>query len=319
MHHRNQELVATLELLRSKEIALEKQVAEDAILKMQLSESKQQLEARVLERTQSLLLSNEELRSFSYTVSHDLRAPLRAINGYVSILLEDHVKSDDAEARAFASAISQATDRMDELVHDLVVYTGIAKEPTLHEVDSQAVLKDLLAKVRSLTPAHAKITTSGEFPVVIANHTLLQNSFIQLYENAVKFRKPNAEVSIRLRGDHVGDCIRFWVEDDGIGIAPEHHARIFKVFERLHGKEFSGTGIGLALVKRWISVMGGTVGVESQLGEGSRFWIQLPLSHKAPRKFSTAVSDPDMNIRNGPAVNSQPDYSISGTAGVRIY
>src|SRR4029078_7498567 len=114
VHHRNQELMVTLETLQQHEAALERQVAHAALLNAELARSKETLESRVLERTESLLVSNEELRAFSYVVSHDLRAPLRAINGYVRILLEDHFSEENREATEFGKAILLATERMDE-------------------------------------------------------------------------------------------------------------------------------------------------------------------------------------------------------------
>src|SRR5688572_24834289 len=123
MQHRNQELMVALDTLRLKEIELERKAVEEEILKLALAESRELLEARVVERTQSLLVSNEELRAFSYTVSHDLRAPLRAINGFIQMLLDDHVRPGDEGAAELTRSILGASSRMDALIQDLVAYT----------------------------------------------------------------------------------------------------------------------------------------------------------------------------------------------------
>jgi len=280
MQHRNQELVVALETLRRKEIELERQMAEDAILRAALAESRELLEARVAERTESLLRSNDELRAFSYTVSHDLRAPLRAVNGFLQLLLEDHLHPGDNGASELTHNILRATNRMDTLIQDLVAYTQISKVPIpVKPVDCQKLIAELLTQCEvRLRPQQVSVETCGEFPIVIANPAILESALSNLFDNAVKFRKPSNNATIVFRGAPNGKNLRLWVEDDGIGIAPEHHDRIFNVFERLHGYEVPGTGIGLALVRRWISGMQGSVGVESKIGEGSRFWIDLPLS-----------------------------------------
>ncbi len=277
--HRNQELLNALEALQLKEAELQRQMAQDAVLRKELAESHDLLEARVAERTASLLLSNQELRAFSYTVSHDLRAPLRAINGFVQILLECHLRPDDADAAELAQGVVQASSRMDSLIQDLVAYTQITKVPIpLHPVDSRKLIDELLCQSESHPrPENASFETLGQFPLVAANPAILQNALSNLVENALKFRKPNSGAAIVFRGDPNGKNLRIWVEDDGIGIAPDHHKRIFLVFERLHGREIPGTGIGLALVRRWVAAMNGSVGVESDLGQGARFWIELPL------------------------------------------
>jgi signal transduction histidine kinase len=280
MHLRNQELLTTLEALQRKEMQIEKQMAQDAILKAELAESRELLEKRVRERTDSLTISNQELRAFSYTVSHDLRAPLRAINGFIQLLLDEHVRSDDPPAAELARNVLQATSRMDALIQDLVAYTQVNKASmVLKPVDCAGLIAELLKQYAPrLGPERARIERSGTFPMIMANPAILQSAVNNLMENALKFRKPGGEAAINLRGAPNGTNFRLWVEDEGIGIAPVHHERIFQVFERLHGREIPGTGIGLALVKRWIAGMQGSVGVESDVNAGARFWVELPLA-----------------------------------------
>ena len=279
MQHRNQELVATLEALKIKERELQNKAAEDAILKAALAESKHSLEMRVKERTESLTLSNEELRAFSYTVSHDLRAPLRAINGFIHQILDEHIQPDNSAAAESATRIFQAVEHMDELINALVAYTQVNKTPIpLKQVNLRELIDDLLKHYEPrLTSEKVRVEVLGHFPIVTANRAVLHNALLNLVENALKFRNPTRDVCVRFRAAPKAEKLRLWVEDDGIGIAPEHHERIFGVFERLHGREVPGMGIGLAMVRRWIGGMHGTVGVESCFGQGARFWIDLPI------------------------------------------
>ena len=279
MQHRNAELAATLEVLKLKESELQSKIAEDALLKSALAESKSLLEVRVKERTESLTLSNEELRAFSYTVSHDLRAPLRAINGFIHQILDEHIQPDNSAAAESATRIFQAVEHMDELINALVAYTQINKTPIpLKQVNLRELIDDLVKHYEPrLTSEKVRVEVLGEFPVVTANRAVLHNALLNLVENALKFRSPARAVSVRFRAAPTPEKLRLWVEDDGIGIAPEHHERIFGVFERLHGREVPGMGIGLAMVRRWVGGMHGTVGVESSFGQGARFWIDLPI------------------------------------------
>jgi signal transduction histidine kinase len=279
MHHRNQELVSTLEALQLKESQLKAQVAQDALLKAALAESKQSLEARVKERTESLTLSNEELRAFSYTVSHDLRAPLRAINGFVHQLLHEHVQPENVAAGESATRVFEAVGHMDDLINALVAYTQVNRVPIpVKEVDLRKLIDNLVKHYEPrLIREEVRVEVAGDFPSVTANGAILHNALLSLVENALKFRSPMRKAYVCFRGAPDAEKLRLWVEDHGIGIAPEHHERIFGVFERLHGYEVPGTGIGLAMVRRWIGGMRGSVGVESSFGEGARFWIDLPL------------------------------------------
>jgi signal transduction histidine kinase len=279
MQQRNQELVLMLNALEVKEGELKRRVAEDTILKSALAESKHSLEERVKQRTESLTLSNEELRAFSYTVSHDLRAPLRAINGFVHQILDEHIQPDNSAAAESAARIFNAVEHMDDLINALVAYTQVNKTPIpLKQVDLRELIDDLvkLYKPRLLSE-NVRVEVLGEFPIITANRAVLHNALLNLVENALKFRNPAREVAVRFRATADAEKLRLWVEDDGIGIAPEHHERIFGVFERLHGSDVPGLGIGLAMVRRWVGGMHGTVGVESCSGEGARFWIDLPI------------------------------------------
>ena len=145
----------------------------------------------------------------------------------------------------------------------------------------------MLAEVRaalaeSVRDSHAQVEVEGPLPPVIGHRPTLVQVVTNLLSNAVKFVPPGVPPKVRVRAERRGELVRLWVEDNGIGLAPEHRDRIFKVFERLHGEEtYPGTGIGLAIVKKGVERTGGRAGVESDDGRGSRFWVELPRAREA--------------------------------------
>jgi len=236
------------------------------------------LEAQVVERTAALGRSNAQLDAFAYTISHDLRAPLRAMEGFARILLDDFGTQLGDKGGRYAQRIVTAAERMDRLITDLLAYSRLQR----HEVVPR-VVDPIRAASRAAKEARAEhgeavaIDVQGPMPAVIAEPVVLGQVLSNLVANAAKFRREGAQAQVTVRAEPAGERVRIWVEDDGIGIAPEHQGRIFNVFERLHGEEtYPGTGIGLAIVAKGVERMGGTCGVESALGHGSRFWIELP-------------------------------------------
>jgi PAS domain S-box-containing protein len=231
-----------------------------------------ELELQVAERERT----NAELEAFSYSVSHDLRAPLRAIEGFANALQEDYGEKLDPGAEEYLRQIRKASTRMNRLVRDLLEYGRLARV----ELPKESI--PLVSSVERLIAenfAGEDVRVSGERALKILGHepTFMQ-MVLNLVSNAIKFRKPNTTSKVRVEVAHAADdMVRISVTDNGIGIQPQHLARLFKVFERLHGiDEYPGTGIGLATVKRGAERMGGRCGVESQAGEGSTFWVELP-------------------------------------------
>jgi PAS domain S-box-containing protein len=228
------------------------------------------LERRIVERDRSLA----DLESCNYSVSHDLRAPLRAIEGFVAALKEELPTAPNQDVRDDLSQITNAVKRMNALIDDLLNYSRVSRgEMEMADLD----LQDVMGGVLDLDPT-ARIRMAIEPGVrVRAQRSALTQALVNLVDNALKFHKPGLPPAVDIVASRFDDTVRIAVKDEGIGIAPEHHERIFQIFQRLHaGGTYRGTGIGLALVKRIAERMGGTVGVESEAGKGSTFWIDVP-------------------------------------------
>jgi hypothetical protein len=231
-----------------------------------------------------LKIANSELEAFSYTVSHDLRAPLRSISGYVCVLLEDYGSRLDDEGRGHLMALDRASKRMDALTRDLLAYGRVARESiTLEPLPLQPLLEGVIALTGLGKTQPAKIVIEPELLDVMANRSLLEQCLTNLIGNATKFVSSGVTPEVRIRTESRGNLARLWIEDNGIGIDASYHGKIFNIFERvgdLH--KYEGTGIGLAIVQRAVQRMGGACGVESAPGQGSRFWVDLPAPTALP-------------------------------------
>jgi signal transduction histidine kinase len=247
-------------------------------------ESQKQLEQRVAIRTQELQERNEELEAFGYSISHDLRAPLRAMQGFSQILLDDFGPALGEEGRRYAQKIIVGSTRMDQLIRDLLAYSRISRDRIeASRVSLSQVVKEALDQLDAqLQESGANVKVQEPLPAVLGHGPTLSQVVANLVGNGVKFVPRDRKPQLQVRAEPRDGQVRLWVEDNGIGIKPEHLERIFKVFERLHAsEEYPGTGIGLAIVRKGVERMGGKVGVESNPGEGSRFWIELPVVRSA--------------------------------------
>ncbi|HEY2082181.1 MAG TPA: ATP-binding protein [Verrucomicrobiae bacterium] len=245
----------------------------------------QELETRVAARTEALKKSNEQMEAFCYSIAHDLRAPLRSMTGFSGILLNDHARQLDERARDYIGRINQSAERMDRLIRDLLSYGRLNTAGLeIQDVNLDETFRTILShNVEEIKSKRATITKTGTLPRVRGHPVVLQTIFTNLLFNAMKFVAPGVEPVISVNNEDRGTLARIWVTDNGIGIAPQNRGKIFGVFERLHSPEsYPGTGIGLAIVHKGIERMGGRVGVESELGKGSRFWIELPKSAGTP-------------------------------------
>ena len=240
------------------------------------------LERRVHERTSMLEGARGEMEAFTYSVAHDLRAPLRAMGGFAEVLLDDYVDRPlDAQGKDFARRIIDSSQRMDTLIQDLLSYSQLSRDQdtavAVDGIDLNEVLDGILVGMASeLSARKAEITVEKPLPTVRAHRGSLQQVLTNLASNAVKFVAPDVRPRVRIWAEPRGEWVRLWIEDNGIGIEPQYQEKIFRVFERLNRSEaYPGTGIGLAIVRRAVGKMGGRVGVESAPGKGSRFWIEL--------------------------------------------
>jgi signal transduction histidine kinase len=248
-------------------------------LREELQEQAAELERRVTERTRELSEVNAELEGYVHSVSHDLRAPLRAVHGFGRLLLEEAGGKLGKTEHEYLERMVSASDRMDALMRDLLSYSRLAREDIdVRPLDTQHVVEEAQDLLQiELDERRAVLDLVQPMLPVNGHHSSLVQAVANLLSNAAKFVAPGVQPKIRLRTDTRGDRVRLWVEDNGIGIAPAHQEEIFRVFERLNGAEiYPGTGIGLAIVRRAAERMGGTTGVESKPGQGSRFWIELP-------------------------------------------
>jgi PAS domain S-box-containing protein len=236
------------------------------------------LEKRVQERTAQLTDSNAQLEAFAYTVSHDLKAPLRGIQGFSQALLEDYRDRLDDQGRDYLRRIGNGILRMQTLIENLLEHSQLSRvEFRLTAVDLGSAVQEALKLLEGeIRVTKAIISVGGKMPTVIAQPSVLVQTIQNLLSNALKFTKDRRAPRIRVFSETIENKARLCVQDRGIGIEERHFDRIFEVFERLHSQEsFSGTGIGLAIVKKAMERMKGKCGVDSKVGVGSRFWIEL--------------------------------------------
>lgn len=304
-------------------IALDRAQQEKTLRETQqsLREHAEGLEAKVAERTSRLHEIISQLESFSYSVAHDLKAPIRALKSYCEVLLEDFGAALPVDGREIIGKLFRASDRLDNLTRDLLKFSQVS----MQDVELTVIeVSDLVDDIVLLTPTLKNSLVMSQTPLgkVWGQRTLIQQCLSNLFDNSLKFGRPGQPTRIVVRSEIVasnhpeptvttnapfnpathshrsldvnptlrskarelpiGRRLRIWIEDNGIGIAPELHQKIFGIFERGGGSNMpEGTGIGLAIVARAMQQMGGSCGVESTIGEGSRFWLEFRLAEGA--------------------------------------
>ena len=239
--------------------------------------AKQQLEATVAERTAQLRETVSELEGFSYSVAHDMRAPLRVMNSYARLLQSDFAQSLPPEGQDFAQRIANGAARLDSLITDVLNYSRISRgEMPLEDVDVELLAREIIDSYEDLRPHSACFEVQSPMPHVFANRAALTQCLSNLLSNAVKFVPDDRTPCIRLTAEENDGGVRISIQDNGIGISEEGQKRIFKMFQRLNRPgEYEGTGIGLTIVRKALKRMGGSITVQSRLGEGSTFSFEL--------------------------------------------
>jgi PAS domain S-box-containing protein len=238
-----------------------------------------ELETRVAERTTRLEESMKSLEGLLYHVAHDLRAPLRAMHSFTQLLLDDYAPNLDARGEDYAQRIAEASGKMDALIGDLLHYGRLVHQPLSWVcVDLNNLVHAVVAGFADeIAGRQAEIDIDPSLPRVWADRRILEQVLANLLCNGLKFARPGVPPRICIWAETAGrDAVRLYIKDNGLGIEPQYQDRIYKVFERLHDADaYPGTGIGLAIVKKGMERLGGSIGMESKPNAGSCFWLEL--------------------------------------------
>lgn len=256
---------------------------EDRQARKEAEKSLRATHKELLEKTTELERINADLSEYSSAVSHDLRAPLRAIHNYAEFLQEDLAETLKGEQKDYLDGLTQAVRQAEALVTDLLAFCRVGEQSMETEnIGLGAFLRELIASMA--LPPEVEIKMPDDWPTIQAPPTLLRQIFQNLIENAVKFNHSEHKL-VELGWQPGGkDQLEIFVRDNGIGIDPQYHQKIFGVFQRLHTTgEVEGTGIGLAIAKKTVTKLGGAIRVESAPGKGSTFFVMLPAKQGGKR------------------------------------
>lgn len=236
------------------------------------------LELRLHQRNAELEAANEELRAFSYSVSHDLRAPLRAVEGFSRILVEDHSAELTPPARRLVGKVVAGATRMSQLIDDLLRFSQLGRQPlTKRPIEMAVLVRAVVEELRAQQPERAVVVHTGELPDSEGDPPLLRQVLANLIGNAFKFTRGRAEAVIDVSGRVEDGAAVYTVRDNGAGFNRARAERLFGVFQRFHtDKEFEGTGVGLSIARLIVQRHGGRIGAESEEGKGATVWFSLP-------------------------------------------
>ena len=282
------ELHRQTQLIRQQADQLRKDIAARRAAEEQVYRLNHELERRV----DALTEINRELEAFNYSISHDLRAPLRSMSSFAQALVEEESTRLSADGLDYARRITRSAKYMDNLLHDLLQYSRLTREevpPSLVRLED--VVNEILVVMESEIRSRGfHVEVVSPLGAVFAHLPTVKQILANLIGNSLKFVDASRPLRLRVSTSNHDNYLRLWVEDNGIGIPPEHHQKIFGLFQRLHDNQsYPGTGIGLALVRKGAERMGGRAGVDSTPGQGSRFWVDL---NPAPGKTSSILEFP---------------------------
>ena len=248
--------------------------AKDALDQLNL-----ELEERITARTAALDSKSRELETFAYTVAHDLKAPLRGIDGYTRLLLEDHLKDLNPEAQQFLTTIHNSSEEMSQLIDDLLAYSRLERREfqTIRLELGPLVSTVVQQKTRELNGANIEFVVDVNGASVVADSNGLAQSLNNYLDNAVKFTSHVPRPCVEIGCDESPEKVKLWVRDNGIGFDMKYHDQIFGIFQRLNSTDdYPGTGVGLAIVRKAMERMGGRAWAESEPGHGATFYLEIP-------------------------------------------
>lgn len=236
-----------------------------------------ELEVRVERRTEELVAKSKELEAFAYSISHDLRAPLRAIDGFSRMIEEDQAARLDDEGRRLLGIVRFNAVRMAQLIDDLLAFSRAGRQDLRRSrVDTGELVRSVLAEVLPEAERDRSEVRIGDLPPAQADPALLRQVFVNLLSNAVKFTSTRPQRRLEVSGRRETGRVIYEVTDNGVGFDMRYAGKLFGVFQRLHGREFEGTGVGLALVERIVARHSGSVAARGEVGQGATFTISLP-------------------------------------------
>ena len=235
------------------------------------------LESEVRKRTAKVRDTLAELDKLSYSIVHDMRAPLRTMHGFANTLLQEYGERVDDQGKEFLQRIASAAQRQDKLIQDVLAYHHyVRNEFPLAPVNLDQLVGGIVGMYANLQPPKVSIEIRKPLGWVLAHETLLTQCVSALLDNAAKFVAPGVKPEILIFTEKTADKVKLWIQDNGIGISSESFPKLFDIFYKFHHQdEYPGTGIGLPLAKKALERMQGSIGVESEVGKGSRFWIAL--------------------------------------------
>lgn len=237
-----------------------------------------ELEEKIVRCTQELEAVNKDFEAFAYSVSHDLKAPLRAINGFTDILVKKYGDKIDDQGKELIGVIIANAKKMGQLIEDLLQFSRIGrKDLEVGECSMEEVVQKVITEAKNLNSGRKIEVTVEQLPPAKGDKNLLERVWESLISNAIKYSREKPETKITIGGSKADNEVIYFIKDNGAGFDMKYKDNLFKAFQRLHGSEFEGTGLGLANISRIITKHGGRVWAEGKVDEGATFYFSLPV------------------------------------------